>query len=163
MGGSQAEHHVRRRDGQTEDKSSYIAGNHLADSTHDNHDNNHIDGVPAFEKYAYVDKHSHTNQEIGDEDGITDKLQSSHQWGKTWDITVECQSGKESTKHTFQTYKCGDSRTKKQDRKDEDKLCDGIAVMLQEPARHSGYNEDHSRQIDSQFQKWKNECSQNGG
>ena len=161
VGRSQAEHHVPIRYRHAESDTRQIAGNHLSDCSHHHHDNDHIGGVPTLKEHADIDEHSHTNQEIGNEDGIADKLQTSHQRGDTRNVAVEGETGKEGAKHTFESDKRRDGSTEEKDGKDEDKLRDGITVSLQEPARHPWHDVYHTRQIDSQFQQRQEKCVEN--
>ena len=54
-----------------------------------------------MEEYCDVDEHSHTYEEIWDEERIADKLYAVHQRRDTRDITVENQSGEERSEDTF--------------------------------------------------------------
>ena len=79
MGRSQTKHHITIGLRQTEEKTGDIGGSGLSESAeegNEKHDPQHID---TRKEGAYIDKHTHTDQEIGDEQGITDKLDTVHQ------------------------------------------------------------------------------------
>ena len=89
MGRGKTEHHVAICFRQTEQQTGDIGGSSLSKGTKEDdqeHNPHHID---AREDGADVDKHAHTYQEIGDKQGIADKLNTVHQWRHAGDISAE--------------------------------------------------------------------------
>ena len=157
VGRGKTEHHVPVSKRKTKAEAAKIARNHLSHGTDNDDDGHHVGGVPAFEKSTNVDQHSYANQEIGNEQRVSDEFQPVHQRGNTRDIAVQRQSGKEGSQDAFESDERCDGRTEKHHGHHKDKLCDGIAVSLQKPSCHPGQDVNRTRYVKTQFQQRKEE------
>ena len=102
MGRGEAEHHVSIGLRQSEDETGDIGCDSLSKGAEEDDEEYHPDDVDAREEGAHVDEHAHTNQEVGDEQGITDKLDAVHQGRDVGDVSVEDQSGEEGAEDAFE-------------------------------------------------------------
>ena len=62
-----------------EQKAGEVGGHGLAEGAEEGDEEDHPQHLPAIEERAYIDEHAHTDKEIGDEEGIADKLYAIHQ------------------------------------------------------------------------------------
>ena len=88
MGLGQAKHHVTRQPRSLEHKTRHISGKGLAYRGYHNHAEDDPQRVIAVKQHAEVDQHSHSYQEIRNEQRIADKLDTVHQRRHTRDIPV---------------------------------------------------------------------------
>ena len=94
-----------------------------------------------MEEQPDIDEHAHTNEEVGDEEGVADKLYMVHQWRHGRDVAVEDKSGEESTEDTLQPYKACQRGTEKQHGEDKDELHDRVAIAPEKAPRESWHDE----------------------
>ena len=97
MGGGHTEHHVAVALGQTEYQTGDVGGHGFAEGAEEGYEADHQQHLDGGEDGTHVDQHAHTNQEIGDKDRVTDKLDAVHQRGDLGDVSVEDQARQEST------------------------------------------------------------------
>ena len=92
MSGCQTEHHIAIGLRKMEEKTGYIGSCGLSESTEESDEKHNPQHINTRKEGTHVDKHTHAYQEIGDKQGITDKLDTVHQGGDVWNISVEDQS-----------------------------------------------------------------------
>lgn len=63
--------------------------------------------MTALEEQVDIDEHAYSYQEIRDEKGIADKLQAVHERRYVGNVSVEDESGKESSEHALDAYYLG--------------------------------------------------------
>ena len=97
-------HHVAISLRKSEDKAGDIGCNSLSESTKKDYQEHNPQHVDTREESAYIDKHAHTYQEIGNKQGITNKLYAVHQRRHVRDITVENQSREESAEDALTMF-----------------------------------------------------------
>ena len=145
MGGCQAEHHIAIGFRQTEKKTGDIGGSGLSESTEKGNEEHDPQYVDTRKEGAHIDEHTHTYQEIGDEQGITDKLDAVHQGRDVWDISVEDQSGEERAEDSLDTNERGEGCTEEHDAQHEDILHHRITISAEEIASQFGNQDDAAR------------------
>ena len=75
----QTEHHVSMRQRQSEADACQITRNHLTHRTDYHHAAHDVCSMPALKQRPDINEHTHTDQEIRNEDGIADEFNPSHQ------------------------------------------------------------------------------------
>ena len=100
-------------------------------------------GISSFEQQSRIDQHTYTYQEIGNKDGIADKLNAIHQWRDVRDKAIEHQSGDECSEYALQSYQFAGRRTDKHHCKHEDILHHRVGISSEKPARHVAYKPCH--------------------
>jgi len=85
-----------------------------------------------LEEHTDIDEHAHTDKEIGNEEGIADKLYAPHEGRHGGDETIEDKSAEEGAEHTLKTYKFAQGGTHKHHGEYEDVLHDGVAIVAKE-------------------------------
>ena len=84
----QAEHHVAVALRQTEQQARQVSGHCLAEGSEEGDEQYHPQHVRTVHQCPYVDEHAHTNQEVGNEEGVADELQTVHQWRHLGNIPI---------------------------------------------------------------------------
>ena len=79
MGTGQTEHHVSCRFRQSEQQAGQIGCHGLAEGSEEGYQGYYPQHVRALKQSFHVDEHTHTNQEVRDENGVTRKLDAVHQ------------------------------------------------------------------------------------
>ena len=103
MGTGKTEHHIACRLRKTEQQTGQVGGNSLSESTEEGNHQHNPQHVKSRKERADINQHAHTNQEIGNKEGIADKFDAVHQRGHMRDVAVQDQSRKESTYDAFHT------------------------------------------------------------
>ena len=88
MGAGQSEHHVSRRFRQSEQQAGQIGRYRLAERTEEVYQGHNPQHVRPLKQRFHVDEHTHTYQEVGNEDGITRELDAVHQGRHVRDIPI---------------------------------------------------------------------------
>ena len=63
--------------------------------------------MTALEEQVDIDEHAYSYQEIRDEKGIADELQTVHERRYVGNVSVEDESGKECSEHALDAYYLG--------------------------------------------------------
>ena len=79
MGAGQAEHHITCGLRQTEQQTRQVCGNSLAEGAEESNHKHNPQHVRPLKQRTDINEHTHTYQEIGNEEGITDELDAVHQ------------------------------------------------------------------------------------
>ena len=101
MGRSEAEHHITIGFRQPEQQTGDIGCQSLAEGSEEYDKEYCPHHVESGENGPHIDEHTHTYQEIGDEQRVADKLDAVHQRRHMGDIAVEDQSGEEGAEDAF--------------------------------------------------------------
>ena len=109
-------------------------------------------------KDAEVDNHAHTDEEVGNEQGIADELQTRHQGTGLGNETVDYQSCKESTKQAFQSYHLCQRGTDEDERQDENVLHDAVLKVAKEPTADARKDENNKGDIERTAQTEQQPC-----
>ena len=104
MGIGELIHYGTVHRGQAEKPLGHHGGKPFGEHCHCRHHSSNVEGVPSVGDHIDVDKHSHSYQEIGDEDGIAYEFKPSHKCGSSGYETVEHKSCKERSEHPFKPY-----------------------------------------------------------
>ena len=79
MGAGQTEHHVTGRFWQTEQQTAQIGCDGLAKCAKEGYQEDNPQHVWPLKQRSDIDQHAYTNQEVGDEQCVADKLDAVHQ------------------------------------------------------------------------------------
>ena len=108
--------------------------------------------MASTEEQPHIDNHPHTDEEIGDEQCVADKLNAIHQWRHMRNVAIEDEAGKEGAEDSLHTGYVGKGGTHEKNGHDEDKLHHRIAVAAQKPARQPGDEPYHRGTIEDETQ-----------
>ena len=97
-----------------------------------------------MEEDGDIDEHTHSDQEVGDEQGIADKLDAVHQRRDAGDEPVEDESGEKGTEDALQSAHLRHRGAEKQHREHVDVEHHRVGKMLEEPAGDAGQQQDGS-------------------
>ena len=81
---------------ETEQQTGDICCHSLSEGTEEYDEEYNPQHVDTRKEGAHVDEHTHTDQEIRNEDGVSDKLDTVHQGRHMGNVTVQDQSREES-------------------------------------------------------------------
>ena len=124
-----------RRGGHFETPTGDVGRNGLAQCANKGDGQHHPNDALPLKQQAKIDEHAHTDEEIGNEDGVADELDAVHQRRKSRNIAVKNKAGKERTEYSFEPNGRRNGRTKEENGHHKDELHHGIAVSAQEPTR----------------------------
>ena len=96
---------------------------------------------------THIDEHTHTDKEIGDEEGIAHKLDAVHQRRHTRNISIEHQTRKEGTEESLEPCQLRHGGTQHQQYKDKGKLRHIVAILLEKISRKSRVAEEDEEAI----------------
>ena len=88
MGRSQSEHHIAIGLRESEDEARDIGCSRFSKGTEEDDKRYNPYHFHTGEQGAHVDEHTHTYQEVGDKQGVSDKLDAIHQWRHLRDIPI---------------------------------------------------------------------------
>ena len=101
---------------------------------HDDHDDAHLDALPALEEGAVVDQHAYADQKEGDEDGVADEFDAVHQRRGAGNEAVHGQSREKGADDGFESGQLGQVGPQEDHDQNEHILRDVVAASLEEPA-----------------------------
>ena len=97
-----------------------------------------------MEHRSDIHQHAHTNQEVGNEDGVADKLDTVHQRRGVGHKTIKHQTCKEGAKDALQATELSGGSGKEDHSQRESELYDGIAVFTEEHTNEAWQQEEHA-------------------
>ena len=142
MGFGQAEHHQAAGSGHTEETARNVGGDVLAERADDHHDEDDELRPGVGHEGAEVDEHPDADEEVGNKDGIADKLDAVHQRCAARDETVEDEACEEGAQDALQTSQFGGCCRQKHHADDEDVLHHTVAVGAEKPGDDAGKDDE---------------------
>ena len=101
--------------------------------------------MPALKEQPDVDKHSHTDKEVRDEQGVAHEVDAVHQWGSRGDVAVQHKSGKEGAEDAFEAAQLAERRTEKNDDQHKDVLEHIVGHVVEKAADDGRQGKKHEQ------------------
>ena len=109
-------------------------GQPFAECGHNGHDYCNLQCSATLEQCVYIYYHAHTYQKIGDEQGVSNKLQPVHQRRHMRHQPVEHKTGQECAENSLHSCKLHKPRTQKYHGQNKDELHYAVGVLLEKPS-----------------------------
>ena len=144
---SESEHHQSVGAGVVEEFLARHGGDVFRQCARHNHHGNDGECRSAGEHGFDVDEHTHTNQEIGDEDSVSDEFCAVHERGRRWYETVEDESAEESAEDALDTTELSNGCGEEDHGEYEDVLDDIVGLVTEEPSYDAGEDEENHEDV----------------
>ena len=142
--GAQSAHHVSLSGGKLQSPSHQLRCEKFARRSDNDHCQSHGGDVPTREDGVQIDNHAHPNEEIGNEEGISHKLDALHQRSHSRDFAIEHDAHEEGTEKPFHSSPFHEPSSQEDQDEHEDILHHSLIETTEKPTRQRGHQQKQS-------------------